>query len=118
MSFLDLAGYNIPLNKTFWLSLTYIRGIGRSSALKIVKRFNLDPQIRANKVDERTLSEIGQYLRNQFVLGVDEKERQKENIIIKIKKGIYQGRRHILHLPVRGQKTKANAKTAKRLNYI
>lgn len=108
-----LAGVDIPNNKRTEISLTYIYGIGRSTAQKICQETGIDMDRRVKDLSEEELFKIRNYLEKN--LQVEGDLRTKRNIDIKRLKDIkcYRGMRHIRKLPVRGQKTRTNARTSK-----
>lgn len=118
-----IAGVNIPTNKRFVISLTYIYGIGRSRAEKICKELNIDTQLRTHEIDEDTLKRVRDLITAQGemeatsdgsqVLLIEGDLRRKVQSSIKrlIDLGCYRGIRHVKKLPVRGQQTHSNART-------
>lgn len=118
-----IAGVNIPTNKRFVISLTYVYGIGPSRANKICKDLDIDTQLRTHKIDESTLKRVRDYITAQSELEVDSSGsevlliegdlRRKVQMSIKrlIDLGCYRGIRHVKKLPVRGQRTHTNART-------
>jgi len=107
-----IAGINVPDNKHAGIALTYIFGIGRTTALKLCQAAGVDPQMKiADLSDERLDS-----LRNEVGRLVVEGDLRRENSM-NIKRlmdlGCYRGLRHRRNLPVRGQRTHTNARTRK-----
>ncbi len=107
-----IAGVELPRNKNIFIALTYIYGIGKSRSKKILARANVDPQ---KKTDELTPEEI-QRIRAAITEYKVEGELRKE-VSMNIKRlmdlGCYRGLRHRKGLPVRGQRTRTNARTRK-----
>jgi len=107
-----IAGIDLP-NKRLEIALTYIFGVGRTTSKLIIKEANLDINTRANNLTEEEVARIRNILENDY--RVEGELRSK--IAIDIKRlmdiGCYRGRRHRRGLPVRGQKTKTNARTRK-----
>jgi small subunit ribosomal protein S13 len=107
-----IAGVNIPDNKHTVVSLTYIFGIGRTTAYKICKSTGIDPTVLIKNLDEAQLDS----LRNEIANSPTEGDLRRE-ISMNIKRlmdlGCYRGIRHRRSLPVRGQRSKTNARTRK-----
>ncbi|MGI9559210.1 MAG: 30S ribosomal protein S13 [Thermodesulfobacteriota bacterium] len=108
-----IAGVDIPLNKRVEFSLTYIFGIGRTTAAGIVKSLNIDPTKRAKDLDEKEVTNIRLFIEQNCVVEGDLRKDVQMNIKRLVEIGCYRGVRHRTGLPVRGQKTKANARTRK-----
>ncbi len=108
-----VAGVNIPDNKPIGISLMYIYGIGRANAKVILQKANIDVQIRGGKLTDEQISKINAVIeRDHPVEGVLKRQLQ-ENIHRLIRIGCYRGTRHKIGLPVRGQRTRSNARTRK-----
>lgn len=107
-----IAGVDIPNDKQVAYSLTYIYGIGLPTALKICKDANLDQTKRVKDLTDEELKAIGDQIKNYLTEG---DLRRKVNLDIKRLQeiGCYRGMRHKRGLPVRGQRTKTNARTRK-----
>jgi len=109
-----IAGINIPKEKRFVIALTYIYGIGTTSAEKVCKNLKIDFFTRTNQLDETKLAEVRSYIeKNLGVLEGDLRRKVSSNIKRLIDIGCYRGIRHVRKLPVRGQRTHTNAKTRK-----
>lgn len=108
-----IAGVNIPPNKRLVISLTYIHGIGLTSAQKICKSAKLSESKRVKDLDDQELVTLRAEIEKNFQVEGD--LRREVSLNIKKKKDIrtYQGLRHIRKLPVRGQNTHSNARTRK-----
>ncbi|MDP4708760.1 MAG: 30S ribosomal protein S13 [Rickettsiaceae bacterium] len=108
-----IAGVNIPPNKRLVISLTYIYGVGLTSAQKICKSSNLSESKRVKDLDDQELITLRTEIEKNFQVEGD--LRREVSLNIKKKKDIrtYQGLRHIRKLPVRGQNTHSNARTRK-----
>lgn len=108
-----IAGVNIPPNKVLVISLTYVYGIGLTSAKKICKSTNIPESKRVKELTDSELVLIRNEIDKNFRVEGD--LRREVNLNIKKKKDIrsYQGLRHIRRLPVRGQNTHSNARTRK-----
>ncbi len=107
-----IAGKDIPDDKKVTYALTYIYGIGLSRAKKIVKRTKIDPTKRAKKLTGQEINQI-QKLLEEYVIEGGLRQRIDDDIgrLKRIKS--YRGLRHIAGLPVRGQRTRTNARTRK-----
>jgi|SRR3989338_159252 len=106
-----IAGVNIPDNKKIPFSLSYLYGIGLSSALKILKEAKIDPDRRAKDLDAQEVNRLRDIIEKKHKV---EGELRRE-IILNIKRlidaGTYRGSRHKRNLPTRGQRTKTNSRT-------
>ena len=108
-----IVGVDIPNDKLIWVSLQYIYGIGRTSAYQICKRLDIDPQLRAKDLTEDQLSKIANVLDNEYVIEGQLRRQLQDNIARLRNINCYRGLRHRRGLPVRGQRTKTNARTRK-----
>lgn len=108
-----IAGVDLPRNKRIEVGLTYVFGIGHSTAKKIIAATGVDPDIRGENLTEADAVKIRSYIDKH--LNVEGNLRRQIGLNIKrlIDVNCYRGRRHRLGLPVRGQKTKTNARTRK-----
>ncbi len=107
-----IAGVNIPRNKPVFISLTYIYGIGRSTSEKILKATDIDPHKRVKDLTPDEVTRLRAEVEKYKVEGALRAEVQR-NIKRLIEIGCYRGIRHQLGLPVRGQRTRHNARTRK-----
>jgi small subunit ribosomal protein S13 len=107
-----IAGVNIPDNKHAVISLTYIFGIGRPTAQQICAQLGIDPQTRIANLSEQQLDEIRNAVAQLNVEG-DLRREVSMNIKRLMDLGCYRGLRHRRSLPLRGQRTKTNARTRK-----
>ena len=107
-----IAGVDLP-NKATKIALTYIYGIGRTSAEEICKKTGVDPDARINTLSADVLAELRKVIENDYT--VEGRLRTQVNLNIKrlMDIGCYRGLRHRKGLPVRGQRTKTNARTRK-----
>ncbi|MEZ5467505.1 MAG: 30S ribosomal protein S13 [Lysobacterales bacterium] len=107
-----IAGVNIPVNKHAWIGLTSIYGIGRSSARKICVGAGVDPATKVKSLSEaeveRLRAEIG-----KFTVEGDLRREVAMSVKRLIDLGCYRGLRHRKGLPIRGQRTRTNARTRK-----
>lgn len=107
-----IAGVDIPREKRVVISLTYIYGIGKSTAEKIVAGAGVSPQTRTNELTDDELGRLREVVDSYKVEG-DLRREQNLNIKRLMEISSYRGIRHRRGLPVRGQKTKNNARTRK-----
>ena len=107
-----IAGVNIPDNKQLWIGLTGIYGIGRTTAYKLCAATQLEPMTKVGQLSEQQLELLRQEIAKMTVEG---DLRRVVNMSIKrlMDLGCYRGQRHRRGLPVRGQRTKTNARTRK-----
>lgn len=107
-----IAGIDLP-NKHVDIALTYIYGIGRSTALKICEKTKIDPEKKANDLNQDEINELRKVIENEYSV----EGRLRSEVSLNIKRlmdiGCYRGLRHRRGLPVRGQRTKTNARTRK-----
>lgn len=108
-----VIGIDIPDKKKLKISLTYIYGIGRKLALDLTEKLNLNPEILAQDLTEEQISKINAVLQNDYVVEGDLRRQVQSNIKRFISINCYRGTRHRLGLPVRGQRTRCNARTRK-----
>ena len=108
-----IAGIDIPDNKRGEISLTYIFGLGKSSAQKILKDAGIDPDKKVSDLAEDECNKIRNIISGNFIIEGDLKSEQRLNIKRLLDIGCYRGLRHRKGLPVRGQKTKNNSRTRK-----
>ncbi len=107
-----LAGVDLPRDKRIDIALTYIYGVGRTTAEEIVKKTGVDPSTRVHSLSEEDVSKLRAELDNYRVEGV-----LRGEVMMNIKRlidiGSYRGLRHRRGLPVHGQRTKTNSRTRK-----
>jgi small subunit ribosomal protein S13 len=108
-----IAGVDIPRDKRVEVSLTYIYGIGRSTATKILKRAEINPDTRVKDLTEQEVSRIREVLEGNYVVEGDLRRDLSMNIKRLMDIGTYRGLRHRRGLPVRGQRTRTNSRTRK-----
>lgn len=108
-----VIGIDIPDNKRLEISLTYLYGIGRKLSNDIIARLGLDPDMRAKKLTDDELSRLNTLLQAEYVVEGDLRRQIQNNIKRLINIHSYRGLRHRLGLPVRGQRTRTNARTRK-----
>ena len=108
-----IAGVDLPKNKRVEIGLTYIYGIGRKSAEIILKNTGVDPDVRVKDLSEDDVSKLREYIDHNFMVEGDLRRNVALNIKRLVEIGCYRGVRHRKGLPVRGQRTKTNARTRK-----
>ncbi len=108
-----IAGVDIPKNKRGVISLTYIYGIGQSNARKILETAGVDPDIKVEEWDDQQLTKIRNVINDEFKVEGSLRSEVQMNIKRLMDIGCYRGIRHRIGLPLRGQKTKNNARTRK-----
>ena len=108
-----IAGVDIPRDKRVVVALTYIYGIGRTRAQQALRDTEVDPDTRVRDLDDESVIKLRQYIENAYTVEGDLRREVADNIKRKIEIGSYQGVRHRLGLPVRGQRTHTNARTRK-----
>jgi small subunit ribosomal protein S13 len=108
-----VAGVDIPDNKRSVIALTYIFGIGKSSAQKILQEAGIDPDTRVKDISEEDLDKIRKAIDSKFMVEGTLRATVRMNIKRLMDIGNYVGLRHRRGLPVHGQRTKTNARTRK-----
>jgi small subunit ribosomal protein S13 len=108
-----IAGVDIPREKRVEVALTYIYGIGRTRAQQALRDTEVDPDTRVRDLDDESVIRLRQYIEGNYTVEGDLRREVADNIKRKIEIGSYQGVRHRLGLPVRGQRTHTNARTRK-----
>ncbi len=108
-----ISGVDLPKNKPVWIGLTYIYGIGRTTAQKICAETGVDPQIRVADLNDEHVRKIREYIIQNLKVEGQLKSEINMNIKRLIDIGCYRGLRHKMGLPVRGQRTSTNARTRK-----
>jgi len=108
-----VLGIDIPGRKKLEYSLRYIYGIGPSLAKQVCEKAKLDPAMKADSLQDEDIQRLIAVLQNDFRIEGDLRREVSANIRRLISIGSYRGRRHRAGLPVRGQRTKTNARTRK-----
>ena len=108
-----LAGVDIPNEKRIELALTYIFGVGRTRAKETLAATGISPDIRVKDLTDEQLITLRDYLEANYKIEGDLRREVDADIRRKIQINCYQGQRHRKGLPVRGQRTKTNARTRK-----
>ena len=108
-----IAGVDLPRDKRVEIGLTYIYGIGRVSANKILAEAKVNPDTRVRELTDEEVKKISEVIDKDYMVEGD----LRRDVALNIKRlqeiGCYRGIRHRRHLPCRGQKTKTNARTCK-----
>ncbi len=107
-----IIGVELP-NKRIAVALTYIYGIGRSKSKEIIAKLKLDSDKKSNALSEEEIRKINKLLSEEYVLEGDLKSEKSDFIKRLVRINCYRGQRHKKKLPVRGQRTKTNARTRK-----
>ena len=113
-----IAGVDIPNNKRVEIALTYIYGIGVKSAKDILAKTGIDPDTRAKDLTEGDIAKLREEIENNYHVEGDLRREVALNIKRMVEINCYRGIRHRKGLPVRGQRTKTNARTSKRARHI
>ena len=108
-----LAGVDIPREKRVEIALTYIYGVGRTRALTTLAETGIDGNIRVKDLSDDQLIALRDYIEGNFKVEGDLRREVAADIRRKVEIGSYEGSRHRRGLPVRGQRTKTNARTRK-----
>ena len=108
-----IQGVDVPGDKCLYVSLSYLYGVGRSSALSLCHALGIDPLLPASQLPEESISRINSYL-DKEVSSEGQLRRSTQQDISRLKDiKCYRGMRHRRNLPVRGQRTRTNARTRK-----
>ena len=108
-----IAGTDLPREKRIEIGLTYVFGIGRSSANEILKATGVNPDTRVKDLSEDDVSKLRDYIDKNYTVEGDLRREVALDIKRLIEIGSYRGMRHRRGLPVRGQRSKTNARTRK-----
>ena len=108
-----IAGVDIPREKRLLISLTYIFGVGATTAAKICAETEVDPDTRVRDLTDTEVNKIRAWIDQNLKVEGDLKREVQQDIKRKMEIGSYQGLRHRKGLPVRGQRTHTNARTRK-----
>ncbi len=108
-----IAGVNIPSNKRVEIALTYVHGVGRTTAKQICERVGIPAERRVNELSDDEATKIREIVDNELIVEGDLRREVAMNIKAMMDIGSYRGLRHRRGLPVRGQRTKVNARTRK-----
>ncbi len=108
-----IAGVELPKGKRAEVALTYLFGIGRSSAQNILKRAGVDFDVEVDSLTDDELTKIRQIIDKEYKVEGDLKREISADIKRLVDIGCYRGMRHVRRLPVRGQRTRTNARARK-----
>jgi len=108
-----ISGVDLPRNKRIEIALTYIFGVGRTLAKKIVDEAHLDPSIRTDNLSESDVAKLREIIDRNYKVEGDLRREVSMNVNRLMDLGCYRGLRHRKGLPVRGQRTHTNARTRK-----
>ena len=108
-----IAGVDLPNNKRVEIGLTYIFGIGLTTSKKILADTGIDPDVRCKDLTEEDISKLREYIDHNLQVEGDRRRAIAFDIKRLIEIGSYRGLRHRKNLPVRGQRSKTNARTRK-----
>jgi small subunit ribosomal protein S13 len=108
-----LVGVDLPRDKRLEVALTYIFGVGRTRAKEALAATGVSPDLRVKDMSDDDLVKLRDYIEGNFKVEGDLRREVNADIRRKMEIGCYQGLRHRRHLPVRGQRTKTNARTRK-----
>ena len=108
-----LAGVDLPREKRMEIALTYIYGIGRTSAKDILDATGISPDLRSKDLTDDDIAKLRDHIENNYKVEGDLRREVQADIRRKMEIGCYQGMRHRRGLPVHGQRTKTNARTRK-----
>jgi small subunit ribosomal protein S13 len=108
-----IAGVNIPLNKRIEIGLTYIYGVGQPTSVKLLAELGISPDTYVRDLTDDEVSKLRDIIDRDLVVEGDLRRERSQNIKRLMEIGSYRGMRHRRGLPVRGQKTKTNARTRK-----
>ena len=106
-----IAGVDIPRDKTVGISLTYIYGIGRTSAAAILEQVGIDPATRVRDLTENEVTRLREVIERDYRVEGDLRREVQMNIKRLMDIGCYRGLRHRRGMPVHGQRTRTNART-------
>lgn len=108
-----IAGVDLPRDKRIEIALTYIFGIGLTTSKNILAETGINPDTRTRDLTEDEVAKLREIIDKNYRVEGDLRREQSLNIKRLVEIGCYRGRRHRMGLPVRGQKTKTNARTRK-----
>ena len=108
-----IAGVDLPRDKRIEIGLTYIYGIGRTKAKEILDKTGVNPDVRVKDLTEDDIGKLRDVIDKEYIVEGDVRRATALNIKRLIEINCYRGKRHRTGLPVRGQRTKTNARTRK-----
>ena len=108
-----IVGVDVPNNRPTWIALTYIHGVGRYTAGRILKEAGIEGKMRAGDLTEDEVSRITQIIDRDYIVEGQLRRQVGQNTTLLLDSACYRGIRHRRGLPVRGQQTQSNARTRK-----
>jgi small subunit ribosomal protein S13 len=108
-----VAGVDLPRDKRMEIALTYIFGIGRTRSKELLAATQISPDMRAKDLTDEDIAKLREHIESNFKVEGDLRREIAADIRRKVEIGCYEGLRHRRNLPVRGQRTKTNARTRK-----
>jgi small subunit ribosomal protein S13 len=108
-----LAGVDLPRDKRMEIALTYIFGIGRTRSMELLTATGISPDQRSKDLSDEDVAKLREYIEENYKVEGDLRREVAADIRRKVEIGCYEGLRHRRNLPVRGQRTKTNARTRK-----
>jgi|SRR5688572_11775970 len=108
-----IVGVDVPAEKQIWVALTYVYGIGRVTAHRILDELGIDPRQKSKALSDEELSRVTSLIEKKFVVEGQLRRQVAQNVSRLKEIKCYRGTRHIKGLPVRGQRTRSNARTRK-----
>mgnify|MGYP000942058473 CR=1 len=108
-----IAGVDLPREKRVEIGLTYIFGVGRTRSNEILNKTGINPDTRIRDLTDDEISKLRDVIEKEYIVEGDLRRDTALNIKRLLEIGCYRGRRHRMGLPVRGQRTKTNARTRK-----
>jgi len=106
-----IAGVDIPREKQVEISLTYIFGVGRTTSRKVLERTKVEPRKKVSELTDDEVNRLREVIERELTVEGDLRRQVRQNIQRLIDIGCYRGQRHRRSLPVRGQRTRTNART-------
>jgi small subunit ribosomal protein S13 len=106
-----IAGVDIPREKQTQIALTYIYGVGRTTAQKVLVRAEIPAMRKVNELSDDEVGRLREIIERELIVEGDLRRQVRQNIQRLIDIGCYRGMRHRRNLPVRGQRTRTNART-------
>ena len=108
-----IAGVNIPREKRVEIGLTYVFGIGKSTSQKVLGELSIDPNTKVRDLTDEEVTRLRNHVDQELTVEGDLRRERSQNIKRLMEIGCYRGLRHRRGLPVRGQRTRTNARTRK-----
>ena len=108
-----IAGVNIPREKRVEIGLTYVFGIGKSTSQKVLGELSIDPNTKVRDLTDEEVTQLRNHVDENLTVEGDLRRERSQNIKRLMEIGCYRGIRHRRGLPVRGQRTRTNARTRK-----